>query len=65
MLPIKLGAKDFLLFNRTLPNDILEQLLELAARYSPILIIITHFEDVVDGIHADFDAYFPEGSFHF
>ena len=65
MLPIKLGGKDFLLFNRALANYILEQLLELAARYSPILILVTHFKDVVDCIHADINAYLPEGSFHF
>ena len=64
VLPIHLWWEDLFLFNSTLSDDFLEQLLELAAGNGAILVIITYFEDIVYSACADVYADLPEGSFH-
>lgn len=64
MLPIHLRRKDLLLLNSTLSDDLLEQLLELAAGNGAILVIITYLEDIVHGTCADVNADFSEGCLH-
>ena len=54
-----------LLLNSTLSDDLLEQLLELAAGNCAILIVITNLEDIVYSACADVNADLSEGCLHF